>query len=224
VSGRRIVVFVGSFFVLWTGAWLVNLAVAQWWLLSSGSLRSLAYWAVAKFLVWIVFPVLYWGGRRALTRAGLACQAAFIGLRRDTVGRGMRVGLVATVIWLSMSLAVAVPGGVGITVVGLISVYTFLLTPVFEEVLFRGYLQSALVAHGVRYWLVNLIGAGLFLLVHCLGWAFQRALVDNLVSTYPVSIVLVSLVLGYVRHRSDSLLASILLHAGNNAFSAVVKA
>jgi membrane protease YdiL (CAAX protease family) len=40
---------------------------------------------------------------------------------------------------------------------------------------------------------------------------------------YPLSIVLVSLILGYARQRSDSLLASILLHVGNNAFSAVVK-
>ena len=223
VSGRRIVVFVGSFFALWTGAWLVNLAVAEWWRLSSDSLRSLAYWAVAKFLVWMVFPVLYWGGRQSLTRSGLARQAAFIGLRRGTVKRGLRVGFVATVIWLALSLAAAVPGGVRIAQVGLVSAYTFLLTPVFEEVLFRGYLQSALVVHGIRFWVVNLAGAGLFLLVHCLGWAFQGVLGDNLLSTYPLSIVLVSLVLGYVRHRADSLLASILLHMGNNAFSAVVK-
>jgi membrane protease YdiL (CAAX protease family) len=220
VGGRRVVVFVGLFFALWTGAWLINLAVADWW---GSSLGGLAYWVVAKFLVWVVFPALFWGGRQVLTRAGLAHQAAFIGLRRDTVRQGLRLGLVATAIWIVLSLAVAAPGGIRIAGVGLVGVYTFLVTPVFEEVLFRGYIQSALIAHGLRFWVVNVTGAGLFLLAHCLGWAFEGVLGSNLLSTYPLSIILLSLVLGYVRHRSDSLLASILLHVGNNAFSTILK-
>ncbi|MBO3749216.1 CPBP family intramembrane metalloprotease [Streptosporangiaceae bacterium NEAU-GS5] len=221
LSPWRVAVFTGSFFALWAGAWLVELAVADRWGLSGGSLREPAYWAIAKFLIWVVFPVVYWGGRQAFTRAGVAGQAAFIGLRRDTAGQGLRVGLIATAIWVALSLASRASGGVHLVPVGLVGLYAFLLTPIFEEILFRGYLQSTLVALGIWFWPVNVIGAVLFLLIHCLGWAFQGVLAGNLLSPHAASIVVISLVLGYVRHRSGSLLASILLHVGNNALATV---
>jgi membrane protease YdiL (CAAX protease family) len=221
-TGRRIVVFVAAFFALWAGAWLVSRALAGW-LGTDDSLANLAYWASAKVLMWVVFPAFYWGGRSALTRAGLARLAAFIGLRRETLGRGLRVGLVATLIWVALLVLVAAPRGLALTHLTLVSLYTFLLTPVLEEVMFRGYIQSALIARGIPFWPVNFIGAGLFLLAHCVGWAFQGVLGANMHSIYPASIVLVSLVLGLVRHRSNSLLASILLHAGNNAFYSILK-
>ena len=225
LSGHRIGAFVVLFFGLWTAAWLGYRAIGDHFGLSGQPLRELAYWAVVKCLVWVVFPLYFWGGRRAATRAGLAEQLNFIGLRRDTVGSGLVFGAGFTAIWLAVSLAQAVFGRMSVvtTAIGVVGAYTIVATPVFEEILFRGYLQSTLVANGIRFAYVNVIGAVLFLLIHCLGWSFQGTLVTNLLSAYPASLTVVSLLLGYVRHRSGSLLASIMLHMGNNAFSAFVK-
>jgi membrane protease YdiL (CAAX protease family) len=223
-SARRIVAFVITFFGLWALAWLIRWALDGWWQISHGSTRDMAYWAVAKCLVWVVFPFFFWGGSRVLTRAGLAEQLAFIGLLRGTAWRGIKVGLAATAIWLLLSLAVSAARGVTIVVdTGPVGLYAILVTPTFEEVMFRGFIQWALAAGGLRFWLVNVIGAVLFLMIHCLGWAFQGVLVGNLFSAYPFSLLLLSLVLGYTRHRSDSLWASLLLHIGNNAFSSIAK-
>ena len=225
LSGRRIGAFVVLFFGLWTAAWLGYLAIGDHWGLSGQPLRGLAYWAAAKCLVWVVFPLFFWGGRRSATRAGLIEQLNFIGLRRDTVCSGLVFGAGFTAIWLAVSLAQAAIGVMSLvtTAIGVVGAYAIVATPVFEEILFRGYLQSTLVASGVRFAYVNVIGAVLFLLIHCLGWSFQGTLVANLLSAYPASLIVVSLLLGYVRHRSGSLLASIMLHMGNNAFSAFVK-
>lgn len=113
LSSRRLCTFFAGFVALWIAAWLVAPAL--------GWSRATAYWAVAKVLVWVLYPLLYW-------RAPLPEQLAFAGV-----------------------LAV------------------------------------------------------------------------NVLSPYPLTIFVLSLVLGYVRVRSGSLPGSVLVHAGNNALSAVLR-
>jgi membrane protease YdiL (CAAX protease family) len=97
------------------------------------------------------------------------------------------------------------------------------LTPLAEEWLCRGYLLSALTALGWRFRAANALTALLFLVPHLVGWSFQGRLGANVLSVYPLSIFVLSLVLGYVRRRSGSLLASVLLHAGNNAAGTLLR-
>jgi membrane protease YdiL (CAAX protease family) len=59
----------------------------------------------------------------------------------------------------------------------------------------------------------------LFLAPHAVGWSFKGVLAVSALSVYPLTIFALSLVLGYVRHRSGSPVASALVHAGNSAVS-----
>jgi len=81
-------------------------------------------------------------------------------------------------------------------------VLVVILAPVAEEILFRGYLFTAL-SKTVPMWLTQVITALLFGLVHGLGHALP--------------IALLSLLFGYLRQRYGSLLPSILAHAVHNA-------
>jgi membrane protease YdiL (CAAX protease family) len=202
-----VAVFFAGFLALWVAAWLLALAL--------GWSEATAYWAVAKVLVWVLYPVWFW-------RAPVREQLAFVGLRARDLPRGVAWGAAATAVWVGLSLAVAplrgqryVPAPVTFD-----TLYACLLTPVCEEWLFRGYLQSAFLGLGRRFWTANGLTSLLFLAPHLVGWSFKGVLAANALSVYPLTIFTLSLVLGFVRHRSGSLVASMLVHAGNNAFSA----
>jgi len=206
LSPRRLALFFAGFLALWVAAWLLALAV--------GWSEATAYWAVAKTVVWVLYPVRFW-------RAPLRDQLAFVGLRARDLPRGLAWGLAATAGWVGLTLAIAPVRGqhVAPAAVTFDVLYVCLLTPVCEEWLFRGYLQPALTGLGYRFWLANGLTSLLFLAPHLVGWAFKGVLAANALSVYPLTIFALSLVLGAVRQRSGSLVASILVHAGNNTVS-----
>lgn len=213
LGGRRVAVFVAGLFALWAAAWICRQALPVAWSPSA----DLAYWATAKALVWGGFPVAFWWGRLP------GGQLAFIGIRRDSVRAGLLLGAALAGGWVLISLGRAAVGGLTVTgAAPLTAAYAIAMTPILEELVFRGYLQSALVARGTPFAVVNPLIAGLFLLMHVLGWAFQGVAAANLFSPYPISIVVLSLLLGYARQRSGALLASVVLHVANNAFSIFV--
>ena len=76
---------------------------------------------------------------------------------------------------------------------------------------------------GARFWAANGLTALLFLAPHLVGWSFKGVLGANALSVYPLTLVVLSLVLGSVRHRSGSLVACVVVHAGNNAVSASLR-
>jgi len=219
VNRKELIIFIVSFFALWTGAWLLHqLFVWQlhWWS-STQSGVELVYWVTMKFLVWIVYPVLFW-------RRKVSSIRDHIGLAPTTIKRGYKWGSVATVVWVGLLLAINL-----ITKKSFIGVdnwatyiYVITLTPIMEEIMFRGFIMSGLLAAGMKGKLTNVLTTALFLLVHCLGWAFQGVLLHNLTSTVWISIALFSLVAGFIRIHSGSLRASILLHIGNNAWAGLL--
>jgi membrane protease YdiL (CAAX protease family) len=199
-------VFFVGFLALWVAAWLVALAL--------GRSEATAYWAVAKVVVWVLYPLLRW-------RAPVPEQLACLGLRRRDLRRGLAWGAAVTAVWVGLSLAIAPVRGQHFAPAAVTfgALYTCLLTPACEEWLFRGYLQPALVGSGRRSWAANGLTSLLFLAPHLVGWSFTGVLAVNALSVYPLTLFALSLVLGSVRHRSGSLVASVLVHAGNNAVS-----
>jgi len=201
-------VFFAGFLALWVAAWLVALEF-EW-------AAATAYWAVAKVVVWVLYPLMFW-------QAPVREQMDFIGLKARDLPSGLAWGVLATAVWVGLSLAIAPLHGQRFvpTPVTFGALYTCLLTPVCEEWLFRGYVQTAIMGLGRRFWVANGVTSLLFLAPHLVGWSFKGVLAANALSVYPLTIFALSLVVGYVRHRSGSLVASILVHVGNNTFSSL---
>ena len=218
ITWPRLAILVALFVLLWIAAWIVHNQIAVPALhLVTGSGADTVYWIIAKLLVWVVFPFLY-------VAQPLWKQIAFIGLQAQYLRRGLLFGAAASAIWLLLSAPRFFLTGqhFALPTDTFIALYTVILTPIFEEIMFRGYIQSTLTALKTPFVLADVITTALFLVPHCIGWSFQRVLAANLTFGGIGTIAIVSLLLGFVRYASNSLVGSTLLHMINNLISIVV--
>ncbi|HVX92869.1 MAG TPA: CPBP family glutamic-type intramembrane protease, partial [Candidatus Dojkabacteria bacterium] len=65
----------------------------------------------------------------------------------------------------------------------------------------------------------NIIASTLFLLIHIPGWILYS---PNLPIYYPLSLFILSLILGYLVQRHKSLIPSVVVHSMNNIFSSIL--
>jgi uncharacterized protein len=100
---------------------------------------------------------------------------------------------------------------------GLVS--TVLLTPVFEETLYRGFLYNKL-REITSDWKANLAQSVLFVYIHVPGWIILQHMSAKEMISSIVSIFILSLALGFLIKRTNSIYPSIVLHAVNNWISA----
>ena len=218
ITWPRLIILVALFVLLWIVAWIVhNQVVASALHLIAGSVADTIYWIIAKFLVWVVFPFLF-------AAQPLWKQVALIGLQSQYLRRGLVFGAGASAVWLILSaLRFFLTGQhFGLTMSAFIAFYTFVLTPIFEEIMFRGYIQSTLAALKTPFVLADLVTTALFLVPHYIGWSFQGVLSANLTFGGIGAIAIISLLLGFVRYASNSLVGSTLLHMVNNLISILV--
>jgi uncharacterized protein len=206
--------FILSFFSLWTLAWVIHNFLASSFLpaLKTTPNVDLLYWAIAKILVWVVFPYYY---VQQVLRA--ANPKHFLGLQN--VKTGILFGLLASLIWVTCSFLLN-PGALSFSF-SLTWLWVFTGTPICEEFTFRGVILPCLQQNGTKFWLANLATSALFVLIHCVGWSFQGVLTTNLLSITAVSIFVFSLAAGWLRYKTASLSGSIVLHALNNLFASL---
>jgi hypothetical protein len=141
---------------------------------------------------------------------------------RGSEGLGTRLFIAGSAFFLFVIVAIAVRALWGAQwdftsgaivdprIVALIDTYGWTLTffliclfvPVYEEVLFRGVLLSALDKR-MPFWLANLLQAGAFGAMHFDASKF-------------VQLAALALVIGWVTRRTQSLLPAMLMHAANN--------
>ena len=88
-------------------------------------------------------------------------------------------------------------------------VLAVIMAPIFEEIVFRGIIQKGLINKGMNPATAIIISSVVFGLVHGNPWQFVGA-------------VLLGCVLGFVYHKTKSLLLPILLHAFNNLCSSIL--
>ncbi|MFA6272343.1 MAG: type II CAAX endopeptidase family protein [Patescibacteria group bacterium] len=217
---KQILPFIISFFLLWTGAWILHNLLAEtiWQALANSENLNMLYWAVMKMCVWIIFPIFY--VKRIFKLPGIE---KFCGIHN--LKNGIIFGVIASIIWVISSYFVE-SMKTSQVIFNFAASFTFFWvmtgTPIAEEFTFRGVIQSALQKSGMRFWYANIITSIIFLLMHCLGWAFQGLLQTNLFSISAVGILLVSLIAGWLRYKSDSLYSSIIFHSVNNLFASII--
>lgn len=193
----------------WCGAWLLH-ETSPFAELSSEA--QLAYWTVAKLMIWIA-PILVLV--RYVLRQPLI---GYLGLTR--MARGVRIGFAIGVVFVALSACIDVfarayrwpsPS------LALLSALT--IAPLFEEVMFRGFILRGLEDASFRFWSANAIAALMFLGLHLPGWYFMNALGSPQIIV-AASIFLIGLVAGYAKQRSGSTWASITFHFVNNLYAA----
>ncbi|MFA6391678.1 MAG: type II CAAX endopeptidase family protein [Patescibacteria group bacterium] len=217
---KQILLFVISFFLLWTGAWILHNLLTEtiWQALEDSENHNMLYWAVMKTCIWIIFPFFY-----AKQIFKLHVIKKFFGIQN--LKKGIIFGVIASIIWIISSYFVESMKASQV-IFSFATSFTFFWvitgTPIAEEFTFRGVIQPALQKSGISFWYVNIITSIVFLLMHCLGWAFQGVLQNNLFSISAISILLVSLIAGWLRHKSDSLYSSIIFHSVNNFFASII--
>jgi|GEM_PF-5502913 len=96
--------------------------------------------------------------------------------------------------------------------------FTLFLTPLLEEILFRGFLLPAFELYGSKI-KANLVQAILFMLIHFY-WLVTDGFTLDVVARF-ATVFVIGLILGYVTQRSHSLLPAIWLHTLNNLVSLI---
>jgi membrane protease YdiL (CAAX protease family) len=212
LTAGRVLLYDAALMLAWIGAWLLHNATGP--NPQQEGLDTLS-WTVAKLLVWLLpipFLVRIWTGQRL---------AEYLSLGH--ICRGITTGLVFGLGFVILSLgkdAFTRSFGPPTPSPGLLNV--LVIAPIFEEILFRGFILRSLQESGLRFWPANLLTAALFLAIHLPGWYFTSS--PSL--TQPAAmlgIVLVGLGAGLAKQRSGSLWGSILFHAVNNLYSAFLR-
>jgi CAAX protease family protein len=192
----------------WIAAWLFFEATPIADLPSGG---KFAYWTVAKLVIWIA-PIV------AIVRYSLKQPVMeYLGLVR--FASGVRVGLAVGAAFNVLSACIDVfmrsyawPAPTW----GQLSVLT--VAPLFEEMMFRGFVLRTLEDRGYPFWTANFIAALMFLGLHLPGWYFMGSLVPPQIIV-GASIVIIGLVAGYAKRRSGSTWAAVSVHFMVNLYS-----
>jgi membrane protease YdiL (CAAX protease family) len=93
-----------------------------------------------------------------------------------------------------------------------------LVAPLFEELMFRGFMLRALRERGVARERAVLTSALRFAALHLPGWLAHRGLDPGMLGSF-AGIAFFGVVVGYLAWRTASLWPAILLHVTNNALS-----
>ena len=196
---------------LWTVAWIVHetVLVPRGWCV--GSWNAGLYWTAAKIAVWIG-PAIW-----LLRRAGENPVAA-TGLG---TAQGLSRGLLIALAWLGIQALWSKVRGVWPppeSIGGYGAANAYVIAPVFEEFVFRGFALRRLRARGASFWPAALATSVAFGLLHVPGWLFMKGVSTGTLSLI-APVVFIGVVLAAVSWRLRSLWACIAVHLANNAWN-----
>jgi len=202
--------------MVWTTG-IVAAWTATWWFFDSVLAELIpvplhwVWWDAAKVMVWIG-PLWVWVRRTHVGPGRLSGLAGGLHPRRCMVGLAVWLTLCVVDDWvLGQTRPPAQPDW--------ITFRTVFVSPLLEELLFRGLLLSLLIRGGVSIGWAAVVTAIGFVLIHLPGWSFMTGLGADHVAL-AVSIGLLGLYLGLLVGRTGSVWPAYIVHAGNNAFSA----
>ena len=212
-SDKPFIVFLILFFVVWSlratvFTFIDQAIISDFWLM--------VYSQLMKVILWILPVCLY---IKFIDKANIL-EALKLGNPKGK-WRSIFIWLAAfTIIMLAVA---SIQKGVlphAPAAGWLILLLTNIVSPVAEEILFRGFILNKLMAR-TRFWKANLITSLLFVAIHISYWFYAREL--NLGVAYDLGGVMVlSLILGYFFKKFDSLIPPILAHSINNMLAGLV--
>ncbi len=203
-----VIVFI---YLAWVGMWILYQSIESNTNLLSTESSKFFYWFGMKIIFWLL-PAVYVA---RISKIKLVSFKQFETALKWGIGSGLILGIFAIIPKilshqpiLSLTFSWSIFNAV-------------LVSPILEEILFRG---AILPVFKQKYSFItaNLITSILFLGLHIPGWYFQGVLANNLINPMggALSIFLLSLVFGYIAHKSKTSLASIAAHILNNFFNA----
>lgn len=214
MAARQAVGYALFLHVAWLGAWLLERHLEHRVELLSTRESRFVYWTAAKLLLWVLPAILL---MRASGRSFREVMA-FNRVRAIL----MWGGLIGVALGLTAFPTKLINGQPLFPTELSISFFSAVfIAPIVEEIAFRGLILDWL-KQGCGFAAANLITSFFFLTIHMVGWSFQGVLVENFMRPLggALSIFFISLLLGFVAHKSRSVAASTLTHMLNNLFAA----
>jgi len=207
---KRIAIYILLFFAAWSVRVLIFLIFDR--ALPTETLRSLSSFAF-RMLIWVAPVFLY------LRYVDKSPSLKYLKLTTNP-----KTALLASIgvilfgfVWQAALLALKADKiGSEITFWGLFN--GVIVPPINEEILMRGFILTKL-REVTSFWKANIITSLLFVGIHWPGW---KLIFDNEISWMlksSVSVFILSIVLGYLVKKTNSLWPSITLHAVNNFIS-----
>lgn len=206
----------GQWFSLLILAWLFawNLRLYLGTVFAFSSLGEFTYWLVAKLILWWMLTL--WLLKPLPTLKKLLTSYVSQGF---AWGLGASAALVIVNIVLTYFLKIS--WQLHPLTIGFIS--AVLLAPILEEFVFRGVLLPKLITTGLSFWKSNVLTTLMFVGLHVPGWYFQGQLGSGSILITVTSITLLSLLFGFVQHKSKSLWAAVIVHGVNNFLASMLQ-
>lgn len=213
---KRLVLYIVIFFVIWTIRATVLFSIDK--NISSPVIGQI-YADLLRVFVWVI-PVFAYVG-------WIDKEKPLKYLRLDTLGNTKALVQAALVVifyfaavLLIDSLLVGHPLRFTIQPLSNSWIKTFLVLsigPIAEEILYRGFFLQKLQS-SLNYWKSNLITSGLFVAIHWPNWLYTGKPASEL-GILSIQVFALSILLGYLMQKTESLWPSIFTHILNNMVS-----
>lgn len=207
---KRIVTYIFLFFLAWFIRVLIFLVFDRF--LPTKELRSIST-NVFRLLVWAVPVFLY------LYYVDKVSPLTYLKLTTNLkTGLLVSMGLlVLGVIWQMILLHLgADQTGKPLEFWGLLN--AVIVPPITEEILMRGFILNKL-TEVTGFWKANFAAALLFVAIHWPGWILINRHDIGLMARMSLEIFVMSILLGYIMKKANSLLPCMAFHAINNFIS-----
>ena len=104
--------------------------------------------------------------------------------------------------------------------IGLVATFLSFLSPIWEEILFRGFFLNRL-NETLSFWKSNVISAALFMMVHLPYWVSKRGFSGPVIKDL-INVFLLGCLFGWVMKKTNSLWPAIGAHIANNFLSGLI--
>lgn len=207
---KTFVYSLGIFFVilvLWILAWVIKANFLDQVQFFGSSFGSFLYWTLSKILIWLLPFIIFFRLKKIKFAGGSNARD------KGWLKWGLLLGSGIAIINILYNMIAKQP--IWNMELSFAFLNVALLAPLFEEILFRGFILRML-QEEMQFYLANIITSVCFLAIHIPGWFFMGVLSTNFYNFTFVSIFILSLVFGYAYKKGKSVKASIIVHMLNN--------